>query len=147
MLIFFTNGRKKAQATIVSSLASLPNVTVRASTSKGMQTAKHCEHRLHFIMAIKQYFAQISTKVDSQLQTTKTVYNRKQILMSMPPNHQSMAVSPAGLAGQVWTGGRASSHRLPYCPCPTQQTDRHRDRRRPCPTKLTDRHLMLFNST
>jgi len=60
-------------------------------------------------MAIKQYFAQISTKGDSQLQTTKTVYNHKQILMSMPPNRQSMAVSPAGLASPVWTGGREAA--------------------------------------
>jgi len=67
-------------------------------------------------------------------QTTKTVYNHKQILMSIPPICQSMAVCPAGLASPVWTGGWASSHQLPYCPCPTQQTDRQTDRRRPCPT-------------
>jgi len=80
-------------------------------------------------MAIKQYFAQISRKVASQLQTTKTVYNHKQILMSIPPICQSMAVSTAGLASPVWTGGWASSHRLPYCPCPCppQQTDRQTD--------------------
>jgi len=48
--------------------------------------------------------------------------------MSMPPNRQSMAVSPAGLASPVWTGGWASSHWLPYCPCPTQQTDRETGR-------------------
>jgi len=42
LLIFFTNVGKKVQATIVSSLAFLPNGTVRATTIKGMQTAKLC---------------------------------------------------------------------------------------------------------
>jgi len=44
LLVFFTNGGKKVQATIVSSLhvGSLPNGTVLATTSNGMQTAKLC---------------------------------------------------------------------------------------------------------